>query len=79
LAVLIYQTTAVIILAKGDIVQQPKSRFLKVKCLDCENEQVIFGHSSTEVKCLKCEKVLAKPSGGKAKLTPIARELEVLP
>ncbi len=64
---------------KGDIVQQPKSRFLKVKCLDCENEQIIFGHASTEVKCLKCEKVLAKPSGGKAILEPIAREIEVLP
>jgi small subunit ribosomal protein S27e len=64
---------------KGDIVQQPKSRFLKVKCLDCENEQIIFGHATTEVKCLNCEKVLAKPSGGKAKLEPIAREIEVLP
>ena len=64
---------------KGDIVQQPGSRFLKVKCLDCENEQIIFGHATTEVKCLNCEKVLAKPSGGKAKLEPIAREIEVLP
>ena len=64
---------------QGDIVQQPKSRFLKVKCLDCENEQIIFGHATTVVKCLKCEKVLAKPSGGKAKLEPIAREIEVLP
>ena len=64
---------------KGDIVRQPNSRFLKVKCLDCENEQIIFGNATTEVKCLKCEKVLAKPSGGKAKLEPIAREVEVLP
>jgi small subunit ribosomal protein S27e len=50
-----------------------------VKCLDCENEQIIFRHATTEVKCLKCEKVLARPSGGKAKLEPTARELEVLP
>jgi small subunit ribosomal protein S27e len=64
---------------RDDIVQQPRSRFLKVKCLDCENEQIIFGHASTEVKCLKCQKVLAKPSGGKAKLEPTAREIEVLP
>ncbi|MHA1662443.1 MAG: 30S ribosomal protein S27e, partial [Candidatus Thorarchaeota archaeon] len=39
---------------KGDIVRQPNSRFLKVKCLDCENEQIIFGNATTEVKCLKC-------------------------
>jgi len=66
-------------MTKGDIVQQPKSRFLKVRCLDCENEQIIFGHATTEVTCQKCGKVLTKPSGGKAKLEPIAREVEVLP
>ncbi len=64
---------------KGEIVQQPRSRFLKVKCLDCENEQIIFAYATTEVKCLKCEKVLAKPSGGKAKLESIAREVEQYP
>jgi small subunit ribosomal protein S27e len=69
----------VILVTKGDIVQQPKSRFLKVRCLDCENEQIIFGHATTEVTCQKCGKVLAKPSGGKAKLEPTAREVEVLP
>jgi ribosomal protein S27E len=31
------------------------------------------------VKCLKCEKVLARPSGGKAKLEAIAREIEEHP
>ncbi|RDE14772.1 MAG: 30S ribosomal protein S27e [Candidatus Thorarchaeota archaeon] len=60
------------------MVQQPKSRFLKVKCLDCENEQIIFAYASTEVKCLKCGKVLAKPSGGKARLETNAREVESL-
>ncbi|MGQ4912034.1 MAG: 30S ribosomal protein S27e [Candidatus Thorarchaeota archaeon] len=64
---------------KNDIVQQPRSRFLRVKCLDCENEQTIFGYATTVVKCLKCGKILAKPSGGKAKLEPTAREIEVLP
>jgi small subunit ribosomal protein S27e len=64
---------------KDEIVQQPRSRFLKVKCLDCEHEQTIFGNATTVVKCLKCDKILAKPSGGKAKLEPTAREIEVLP
>ena len=73
-----HSVTAVIILGKGDIVQQPRSRFIRVKCLDCENEQTIFASATTEVTCLKCGKVLAKPSGGKAKLEPIAREIEVL-
>ncbi len=41
------------------------SEFLKIKCPDCENEQVIFSHPSTVVKCLVCGRTLAKPSGGK--------------
>ncbi|MFO7837282.1 MAG: 30S ribosomal protein S27e [Candidatus Thorarchaeota archaeon] len=62
-----------------EFVQQPRSRFLRVKCLDCEEEQIIFGSAATEVKCLNCGKVLATPSTGKANLTPNAREIEVLP
>ncbi|MBU4266921.1 MAG: 30S ribosomal protein S27e [Candidatus Altiarchaeales archaeon] len=43
-----------------------RSRFLRVKCNDCGNEQVIFGCSSSSVRCLVCNKVLAEPTGGKA-------------
>ena len=42
------------------------SGFIKVKCEKCKNEQVIFEKPATEVKCLVCGEVLAKPSGGKA-------------
>ena len=44
----------------------PKSRFLKVKCNDCGNEQVAFGYPAGEVKCLVCGKAMLQPSGGKA-------------
>jgi len=40
--------------------------FIKVKCKECKNEQVIFSKASTEVKCLVCGAVLAKTTGGKA-------------
>jgi len=30
-----------------------KSGFVKIKCHECGNEQVIFGRASTEVKCTK--------------------------
>ena len=43
----------------------PKSRFIKVKCNDCGNEQIIFGCASSVVRCLVCEGVLARPTGGK--------------
>jgi len=54
----------------------PSSKFIKVRCSKCKNEQIIFGNTSTEVKCLVCDKELAYPTGGKSKIS--ARVLEVL-
>jgi len=54
----------------------PTSRFIKVRCNKCKNEQIIFGKPSTEVKCLVCGTVLAKTTGGKAEIK--GQILEVL-
>ncbi|MDP6584138.1 MAG: 30S ribosomal protein S27e [Anaerolineales bacterium] len=54
----------------------PSSRFVKVKCTKCKNEQIIFGKVASEVKCLVCGEVLATSTGGKAKIT--GQVLEVL-
>jgi len=53
-----------------------KSRFIKVRCPKCKNEQVIFEKASSKVHCLICNQVLAESGGGKAKIT--ANVLEVL-
>ena len=53
-----------------------KSKFIKVKCNKCNNEQNIFGKSSSKVDCLVCNEPLAKPTGGKAKIT--GKVLEVI-
>lgn len=47
----------------------PISRFIKVKCSKCKNEQIIFNKASTAIKCLVCEEILATPRGGKAKVS----------
>ena len=47
---------------------KPKSKFLKVICSKCKNEQIIFNKASTYVKCLVCNEELAEPRGGKAKI-----------
>jgi len=57
-------------------VNEPKSKFVKVRCQKCKNEQVIFGKPASMVECLVCNKVLAEPTGGKGKIR--ARILEVL-
>ncbi len=58
------------------MVGEPNSKFIKVRCPKCKNEQIIFGKSASEVKCLVCEKILAEPTGGKTRIK--ARVLEVL-
>ena len=54
----------------------PKSKFIRVRCSKCKNEQVIFGKPATLVNCLVCEKPLAESTGGKGRIR--ARILEVL-
>ncbi|TFG28092.1 MAG: 30S ribosomal protein S27e [Promethearchaeota archaeon] len=59
-----------------DLIPQPKSRFLRVKCLNCGNQQIIFGCSATDVNCLVCGKILLQSTGGKARI--LTKILEVL-
>jgi small subunit ribosomal protein S27e len=40
--------------------------FLKVKCSDCENEQIVFQKASSTVNCAVCGTTLATPTGGMA-------------
>jgi len=56
--------------------EKPESKFIQVKC-SCGNEPVIFGNASTVVKCTKCNKVLAEPTGGRVNIqTKILKVLE---
>jgi small subunit ribosomal protein S27e len=52
----------------NNAIPKPKSRFIKVKCTDCGNEQIIFNKASTVVKCQVCGSMLAYPTGGKSKI-----------
>lgn len=56
--------------------REPASKFIKVRCPKCKNEQIVFGKVSNHVKCLVCGKQLAEPAGGKTNFK--ARILEVL-
>ena len=58
------------------MIKEPKSRFIKVRCSKCKNEQIVYGKSATEIKCLVCNQVLSSPTGGKSKIK--SRILEVL-
>ena len=57
-------------------VQEPTSKFIKVRCPKCKNEQIIYGKIANETACLVCGQCLAEPTGGKTRCK--ARILEVL-
>jgi small subunit ribosomal protein S27e len=56
--------------------KETKSKFVKVRCPKCKNEQIIFGKSASNIKCLVCENEIAESTGGKTKIK--ARILEIL-
>jgi small subunit ribosomal protein S27e len=56
--------------------RETTSKFVKLRCPKCKNEQIIFGKTSSIVNCLVCEKLLAEPTGGKSRVK--SRILEVL-
>jgi small subunit ribosomal protein S27e len=50
------------------LIPKPSSNFLRVKCLKCGNEQLVFSHATNRVTCNVCNEILATPAGGKAKI-----------
>ncbi|MDI6707821.1 MAG: 30S ribosomal protein S27e [Candidatus Thermoplasmatota archaeon] len=51
-------------------------KFIKVRCQDCNNEQVLFDRAKIQVRCAVCGTILAMPRGGKAEVK--AKVIEVL-
>jgi small subunit ribosomal protein S27e len=58
------------------LIAEPESRFLLVKCKECDHEQVVFGWATRAVVCDVCGKKLTEPTGGKARI--LGEVVEVL-
>lgn len=58
------------------MLKEPTSKYIKVRCPKCRNEQIIFGKAASAINCLVCGRPLAEPTGGKIRVK--ARILEVL-
>ena len=50
------------------LIPEPKSKFIRVKCKNCGNEQVVFSNATFPVRCLSCGTQLVYPRGGKANI-----------
>jgi small subunit ribosomal protein S27e len=49
-----------------DLIPRPRSKFLRVKCYECGNEQIVFSNATTRVPCNVCDGSIAEPTGGRA-------------
>ena len=58
------------------IIKEPTSKFIKIRCPKCKNEQIVFGKPASKVNCLVCGSNVMDPTGGKGKIK--AQILEVL-
>ena len=52
------------------------SKFLKLKCKKCKNEQIVFNKAAMKVRCLVCGSILVEPRGGKSDIK--TRVLQVM-
>jgi len=50
------------------LLPRPRSKFLRVKCPDCGNEQVVFSNVTNTVHCNVCSATLAEPTGGRTSI-----------
>ncbi len=50
------------------LIPEPNSKFQKVKCKECDEENVVYSHASSSVTCKSCGNVIAEPSGAVATL-----------
>ncbi|WP_126449875.1 30S ribosomal protein S27e [Sulfodiicoccus acidiphilus] len=50
------------------LVPEPNSKFFRIKCGNCGNEQTVFSHSTFPVRCTSCGQQLTSSTGGKAKV-----------
>jgi len=51
------------------LVQSPNSFFMDVKCDECFQITIVFSHAKTKVSCENCSKIIATPTGGRARLS----------
>jgi len=50
------------------LIPEPSSKFQKVNCNECNEENIVFTHASTQVTCKSCGNIIATPTGAVATL-----------
>ncbi|MDX1595589.1 MAG: 30S ribosomal protein S27e [Nitrosopumilaceae archaeon] len=49
-------------------IPKPSSKFQKVNCNECGEQQVVYSHATTEIACNSCGNIISQSTGSKAKI-----------
>ncbi|MDX1597017.1 MAG: 30S ribosomal protein S27e [Nitrosopumilaceae archaeon] len=49
-------------------IPKPASKFQKVNCNECGEQQVVYSHATTLVACNSCGNTISSSTGSKAKI-----------
>lgn len=49
-------------------IPKPNSKFHKLKCKECDEENIVYSHASTSITCKSCGNVIAEPTGAASTL-----------
>jgi small subunit ribosomal protein S27e len=50
------------------MIPRPRSNFLSVQCVRCEEQKVLFSHATMDVFCNSCGEPIAKKTGARANI-----------
>ena len=50
------------------MIPKPRSNFLSVQCTKCEEQKVIFSHTTMDLFCKSCGELIAKKTGARANI-----------
>ena len=50
------------------LIPKPNSAFLNIQCSKCDEKNIIYSHTTSNIYCKSCNELLAEKSGGKAKI-----------
>jgi len=50
-------------------------KFLRISCPRCGKSRIVYGKSSTNIKCDECNLLLLKTTGGKTKIMAFIRRI----
>jgi small subunit ribosomal protein S27e len=58
------------------MIPKPHSNFLTIQCIRCEEQNVIFSHTTMDLFCKSCGELIAKRTGSRASI--LGKHISVL-